>query len=205
MRSTTSHSMYESAVVTTAHPLPSAIVTSMSPNLFSPGENGFKSAFMVSFSSPCRNTFRLKQDPFKRNDSTARSFATATVKQGGLNEACDTHDANIALCASPFLAVTAQSDPTIRPTALATSLAPAAAPPCAICFVVLLCFFLRVFFTACAKSVPLSSQSWSIASVGLNLHRTASNPKVNPPSFSRLSIKSTASPDHPKLPKTPLG
>jgi hypothetical protein len=64
-----------------------------------------------------------------------------------------------------------------------TYLAPAAAPPCAICFVVLLCFFLRVFFTACAKSVPLSSQSWSIASVGLNLHRTASNPKVNPPSF----------------------
>ena len=43
-------------------------------------------------------------------------------------------------------------------------------------------FFFRSFFTACARSVPLSSQICKVSAVGLNLHRMASNANLNPPS-----------------------
>mmetsp|Transcript_11194 Transcript_11194/g.47759 ORF Transcript_11194/g.47759 Transcript_11194/m.47759 type:complete len:310 (-) Transcript_11194:361-1290(-) len=205
MRSSTSHSMYDSACVTMAHPLVSEMSTAMSPKRFSPGAKGLSSALMVSFSLPCCNTFKLNVAPFSRKLSTARSFATATVSAGGLKDAWLTHDASMALCASPFFAVTAHSEPTIRPTAAAVSDCPAAAPPDASALVSAVCFLRRSFLTACARSVPLSSHTCSVASVGLNLHRTASNANENPPSFRRDSIRSTASPDHPKDPKTPAG
>mmetsp|Transcript_3587 Transcript_3587/g.14658 ORF Transcript_3587/g.14658 Transcript_3587/m.14658 type:complete len:255 (-) Transcript_3587:723-1487(-) len=176
----------------------------MSPKRFSPGLKGFSSAFMVSFSLPAWSTFRLKLLPFSRNDSTARSLATATVSAGGLNDAWLTHDASIADCASSFLAVTAQSEPTILPTAAVVSDCPKD-EPADTCLVFSDCFLRRIFLTDCARSVPDSSQIWSVSCVGLNLHRMGEKAKSNPPSLSRASMRSTASPDQPKLPNTPAG
>ena len=89
----------------------------MSPKRSSPGLKPFNRAFMVSFSLPSLRMFKLNEPPGSMKDSTARSFATATVNAGGLNDAWETQEANIADCTSPFFAVTAHKEPTMRPTA----------------------------------------------------------------------------------------
>ena len=85
----------------------------------------------------------------------------------------------MADCASPFLAVTAHKEPTMRPTAASVSVTLAKVSAWTLldsAFFICLDFFK----TSCAKSVPDSSQSCKISSVGLNLHRMASNAKLNP-------------------------
>mmetsp|Transcript_29877 Transcript_29877/g.74104 ORF Transcript_29877/g.74104 Transcript_29877/m.74104 type:complete len:249 (+) Transcript_29877:219-965(+) len=174
----------------------------MSPKRFSPGLKGLSSCFMTSFSLPACSTLRLNIAPLSRKDSTARSLATATVSAGGLKLAWLTHDASMADCASPDFAVTQHSDPTMRPTAAAAS-SPCIPKPRDFCCSTT-CLF-RSFFTACARSVPLSSHTCRVSAVGVNLQRMGENANLNPPSLSRDSIRSTASPLHPKLPNTPAG
>mmetsp|Transcript_7620 Transcript_7620/g.25636 ORF Transcript_7620/g.25636 Transcript_7620/m.25636 type:complete len:218 (+) Transcript_7620:476-1129(+) len=109
----------------------------------------------------------------------------------------------MALWVSSLFVVTAHNEPTIRPTAAAVSLTALSALPTLLRSST--CLLRSSLRTAWAKSVPLSSHNCNVSAVGLNLHRKGSNANLNPPSFKRFSIISTASPDHPKEPNTPHG
>ncbi len=152
-----------------AQPL-SASVVSTSAKRFSPGAKDFMKCFRIC--RPSAKIFKTNLSPTWVIDSIARSLATATVKPGGLNVACDTQEANIALSASPFLVVITQREPKIRPTACSVRAAwdsPTAWRMGRI-------FLAR--FNVWAKSVPASSHICSVASVGLNLTRIVSKPSL---------------------------
>ena len=66
---------------------------------------------------PSAKIFSTNLSPAYIKASIDRSFATEIVTPGGLNVACDTHEASIALVTSPRLAETTHSEPTNLPTA----------------------------------------------------------------------------------------
>mmetsp|Transcript_14653 Transcript_14653/g.48092 ORF Transcript_14653/g.48092 Transcript_14653/m.48092 type:complete len:309 (+) Transcript_14653:718-1644(+) len=198
----TSHSTYASASGRRTLPLIGLSSVSTPSKRSSPGLKGLRSCFMMPV-LPWARMLRTKGAPVRTRDSTARSLATATVSDGGWNEACDTQLASIACCASPSLAVRTVSEPTMRPTASAVLLTPVSSSDRS--FISSRRFFCASLQISCARSVPLSSHTCSVCSVGLNLHRIGSNANAKPPFLSRASSSSTASPLHPKLPNTPHG
>ena len=72
---------------------------------------------MIGELLPSPSTLITNFPPGKTKLSTALSFVAAHVIPGRTNVAWLTHDASIALSASPFFADTTQSDPTTLPTA----------------------------------------------------------------------------------------
>mmetsp|Transcript_13256 Transcript_13256/g.45867 ORF Transcript_13256/g.45867 Transcript_13256/m.45867 type:complete len:227 (-) Transcript_13256:1405-2085(-) len=202
MRLCTLHSRYESASSSTM-PVPEGdSLCANAANRSSPGLKDFSSALETGLAASVPSTFSTNRPPGSTSPSTARSFATATVRAGGSKLACDTQETSEALRASPSIAVSAHREPTTRPTAFSVSEAPDSAPSARFSAIFRFTASLR---TSCAKSVPLSSQICIIPSVGVNLHLIASKAKLKPPSCRRLSSSSTASPLQPNEPNTPHG
>mmetsp|Transcript_33216 Transcript_33216/g.93131 ORF Transcript_33216/g.93131 Transcript_33216/m.93131 type:complete len:256 (+) Transcript_33216:1349-2116(+) len=164
----------------------------------SPGLKGLRKCFMAAFSWPSASTLMATFDPGKMRPSAARSLATATVSAGGLNAACETHEASSAEAASSARHVRMHREPTMRPTA-------SAVPPSARVRFCLAAWRVLLFRIACARSVPLSSHTWMVFMVGVNLHLMLSKARSKPASRSLPSRMSTASPLQPKEPNTPAG
>mmetsp|Transcript_6107 Transcript_6107/g.26930 ORF Transcript_6107/g.26930 Transcript_6107/m.26930 type:complete len:249 (-) Transcript_6107:1233-1979(-) len=139
-------------------------------NRSAPGGNRIKKCF-ISGSKPCSGRqFRTNLSPTCINDSIARSLAMATVKPRGSKDACAIHEAIIADLAVPCAAVTTYSPPETRPSAFATSGDMAFFIALSVSFLV----------STCPRSVPDSSKSWYVASVGFSFTFSAGTTSSTP-------------------------
>mmetsp|Transcript_183 Transcript_183/g.725 ORF Transcript_183/g.725 Transcript_183/m.725 type:complete len:265 (-) Transcript_183:1046-1840(-) len=182
MRETTVHSMYAAASLRMGAPHDAGAHSTPSKRS-APGGKRIRKCFMMGSKPSSGRQFRTNLSPTCISDSIARSFAIATVNPNGSNEACATHDATIALVAVPCAAVTTYKPPDTRPSARATSGDMAL-------FIALSASF---FVSTCPKSVPDSSNSWYVASVGASLTRSAGTTSARPSPANFTASVSTGS------------